>query len=48
MDLKGDIGKQECTRLKVVDNMPIYCERREAATAGNVGYKIKKAQTRVL
>ena len=48
IELKGEVGKQECTRLEVVDNMHIYCERRDAATAGNVGYRIKKARTRVL
>ena len=48
IELKGEVGKQECTRLEVVDNMPIYGERREAATTGNVGYRMKKARTRVL
>ena len=39
MDVKGDVGKQECG---LVENMPVYCERREAATPRRDGYKIKK------
>ena len=39
MDVKGDVGKQECG---LVDNMHVYCERRKAATARHVGYKIKQ------
>ena len=42
MDVKGDVGKQECG---LVENMRVYCERREAATAGHVGFKIKNAHT---
>ena len=44
MDVEGAVGKQEC---RLVDIMPVHCGRCEAATAGNVGYKTKKAQTRV-
>ena len=44
MDVEVEVGKQECR----LDDMPMYCERREVATAGNVGYKTRKAQTRVL
>ena len=42
MGVKDDVGKQECG---LVDNMRVYCERREAATAGHVGFKIKNAHT---
>ena len=40
MDVKGEVGKQE---FRLVDNMPVFCERRHVTKAGNVGYKIKKA-----
>ena len=45
MDVESEVGQQDC---RLVDNMLVYCERREAATAGNVGYETEKAQTRVL
>jgi len=39
MDVKDDVGKQECG---LVDNMCVHCERREASKAGHIGFKIKK------